>query len=242
MFSIAKFLRSLPGKDLIIKMPGALSFAMNLERRQLNGKQPKEIFDTIYKNNSWANKKSVSGAGSDMASTEAVRKALPQLLSHFSISSILDVPCGDFSWMNNISLADIDYTGGDIVSELIERNRQFQSDHIEFLELNLISDNLPKADLILVRDCLVHFSYKHIRQSLNQIKASSSTYFLTTTFVDRTNNIDIHTGQWRPLNLQIAPFNFPNPLLLINEECTQWNGQYPDKSLGLWKISDLLTS
>jgi hypothetical protein len=46
-------------------------------------------------------------------------------------------------------------------------------------------------------------------------------------------------GDWRPLNFQRPPFTFPAPLEFINEACTEWNGDYADKSLALWQIADL---
>ena len=66
-----------------------------------------------------------------------------------------------------------------------------------------------------------------------------SQYLLTTSFTDRQDNKDIITGEWRPLNLQIAPFSLPKPIRIINEKCTQKKSSYADKSLGLWKISDI---
>jgi hypothetical protein len=44
---------------------------------------------------------------------------------------------------------------------------------------------------------------------------------------------------WRPLNLQQPPICFPPPLQLIREECTEGGGQWPDKSLGLWRNNDI---
>jgi len=66
-----------------------------------------------------------------------------------------------------------------------------------------------------------------------------SQYLLTTSFTNRQDNTDIATGGWRPCNLQIAPFLFPEPMMMINEKCTQGRMLYTDKSLGLWRISDL---
>ena len=51
--------------------------------------------------------------------------------------------------------------------------------------------------------------------------------------------MDIVTGDWRPLNLQDKPFNFPSPILIINENCTEDGGEYSDKSMALWDISKL---
>lgn len=71
------------------------------------------------------------------------------------------------------------------------------------------------------------------------MKASKSKYLLTTTFTNRKRNMNIKTGNWRPLNLEIEPIHFPKPILLISENCTEGNMAYTDKSLGLWELDKL---
>ena len=60
-----------------------------------------------------------------------------------------------------------------------------------------------------------------------------------TTFLDAETNRDIADGDWRALNLQRAPLDFPDPVALINEGCREANNDYADKSLGLRRIDDL---
>ena len=72
------------------------------------------------------------------------------------------------------------------------------------------------------------------------IKRSRILYLLTTTFPDCEENEDITTGDWRLLNLERPPFNLPPPIQLINEGCSESNGKYSDKSLGLWLIEDIV--
>ena len=100
-------------------------------------------------------------------------------------------------------------------------------------------DHLPKADILFCRDCLVHLSNEDIAKSIQNIRQSDITYLLTTTFTQCDENHDIVTGDWRIINLEKPPFNFPKPMSLINEKCTEGDGTYADKSLGLWKISDI---
>jgi hypothetical protein len=45
------------------------------------------------------------------------------LLRQFEIHSLLDLPCGDFNWMQHVDLQGIKYTGGDIVEALVARIR-----------------------------------------------------------------------------------------------------------------------
>ena len=81
--------------------------------------------------------------------------------------------------------------------------------------------------------------YSDISSAIKNIKQSKITYLLTTTFPNCELNEDITTGDWRLLNLEKQPFNFPPPLRLINEQCSEGGGLYKDKSLGLWKVQDI---
>jgi hypothetical protein len=200
-------------------------------------KTTKEIFSEIKKKNLWGNTESVSGFGSVLAKTETLVIELSKLFKEKSIKTVLDIPCGDFNWMRKIDFSGMSYIGADIVDELIEENMEkYGTENINFSVKNIIDDVLPKSDIIFVRDCFVHLSYKNIFESINNIKKSGSRYLLTTTFTGINKNYDIITGDWRPLNLQIKPFMFPEPKYIIVEK---ENGQYKDKSIGLWEIDKL---
>jgi hypothetical protein len=153
---------------------------------------------------------------------------------------MLDVPCGDFRWMSEVELDGVKYIGADIVADLVERNQnKFGNENRKFIHLDLTKKVLPQVDLILCRDCLVHLSFENIQKALENIQNSGSKYLFLTTFSDRESNYDILSGQWRPINFMKPPFSFKSPQLLINENCTEENGIYKDKCLGLWKIEDL---
>ncbi len=198
------------------------------------------IFQEIYQKDVWEGRQSLSGWGSDIEETAVISQAIPELVREMQVRVLLDAPCGDFHWMKNLEL-DLDkYIGVDIVPELIALNQQkYGSEKREFFKLDVTTDDLPRADLILCRDCLVHFSFKDIAAALKNFKKSRSPYLLTTTFTRTGKNEDIVTGDWRPLNLQLSPFNFPEPLKLINENIKYGNGIYADKSLGMWKLEDI---
>jgi SAM-dependent methyltransferase len=198
-----------------------------------------EVFTDIYRRNGWRGEASVSGTGSDLVQTERIVAALPALFARHRIRSILDIPCGDFHWMRTVNLEGISYLGADIVPDLIEQNQRYASANVVFRRLNLLQDPLPTVDLILCRDCLVHFSFDDVFQALRSIVASGSSWLLTTTFPARRFNRSILTGQWRPLNLEHEPFRLPPPIELITEGCTEGKGRYRDKALGLWNICEL---
>ncbi len=196
-----------------------------------------QVFDEIYRSNQWGDADSRSGEGSNLIESKAVRAALPSLITNYEIRSMLDIPCGDFYWMKHVDLSKVDYLGCDIVERIIAQNKKFATTSCQFRVADLVVDQLPQVDLIFSRDCLVHLPFKEIRLAIENIARSSSKWLLTTTFVDRKENVDIAVGQWRPLNLQAPPFSFPEPQLLINE--VHPKSAWCDKSLGLWEISKL---
>ncbi len=205
--------------------------------RRIWAKSPTRVFTEIYRVNKWGDEESASGPGSNLEQTETIRKILPLLIKEFNCKSILDIPCGDFFWMKLVDL-DIEYIGGDIVAKLITINkRKYAGAKRKFFYMDLIHDRLPKVDLIFCRDCLVHFPLLQALRALENVKRSDSTYFLATTFIEREINVDIPFGGWRPINLQQPPFGFPPPIRLIDEKCPF--GDYKDKSLGLWKTTDI---
>lgn len=178
-----------------------------------------------------------SGDGSSLKQTEVIRKEFPRLVATYQLQSVLDIPCGDFNWMRTVDL-NIPYTGADIVDDIVRGNeRKYACGNRTFVKLDLTRDELPKVDLVLCRDCLFHFSYKDIYLALDRILRSGSIYLLTTTNTGVSQNRDIVTGEFRRLNLQIAPFCLPKPILLIDEKSP--NPNTPDKHLALWRIADL---
>ena len=66
---------------------------------------------------------------------------------------------------------------------------------------DITRDALPRADVILCRDCLVHFSFKDIFAAIDNFKKSQSRYLLATTFIAFSENLDVATGEWRRLNM-----------------------------------------
>ncbi len=202
---------------------------------------PHDVFTEIYKSNHWQSSESISGTGSELKQTETLINDLNKLFKDKNITTVLDLPCGDFKWMQKVNLSTINYIGGDIVEALVENNIKQYKDYgnLTFKVINLIADPLPVCDIIIVRDCLVHLSYKDINSAIENIKSSGCKYLLTTTFTKKNLNHDIATGEWRPINLQQKPFSFPAPELVINENCTEENEEFKDKSMALWEISKL---
>ena len=197
----------------------------------------KKIFTEIYESNSWTSSESRSGLGSELLSTETIRKELPEVFKKFNIKSVLDIPCGDFNWMSNVDLKEVHYIGADIVENMIEDNKNNFKDY-EFKVLDITEDDLPEVDLIFARDILGHFDYENIEKTIKNIIRSGSKYLLTTSFTKWEYNVEIKNGDWRPINLMLKPFLF-KPIYLINENCFEGDFQYNDKCLILFDLNKL---
>lgn len=202
-----------------------------------------QLFKSIYKNNHWGDSLSRSGTGSNLEQTKITRKAIIDVVKKYQIKTLLDIPCGDFFWLKEIK-SEIEtyldsYIGSDIVDEMIQKNiTLYSNEKIRFSVMDIKGSVLPYSDLLLCRDCLVHFSFDDILEALQNIKKSKCGLLLTTTFPNQKNR-DIITGAWRPIDLQKYPFYLHTPILVLNEECTESNNQYGNKSLGLWQVKKI---
>jgi hypothetical protein len=199
-------------------------------------------FTEIYRAGGWrGDQPTLSGHGSNLEWTARVRAQLPELLKEIGIASLLDAPCGDFFWMKECNLQIISYVGMDIVSGLIEENsRRYGRTGRSFKVGDLVTDDLPRVDLIFCRDCLVHLRNREVIDAIRNFKRSGSTYLLTTTFTNVGDNTDLdQPGDWRAINLTQKPFYLPQPLRVLDEGYAETGGRFTDKALGLWRLSDL---
>jgi hypothetical protein len=123
---------------------------------------------------------------------------------------------------------------------VLANNEKYGNHMIKFEAKDISNDRLSQCDLILCRDCLVHLTYKDALKVIKNFKNSGAKYLLTTSFIGRPNNQDLGKHIWRTLNLSLAPFNFSEPLLVINENCTEGNNMFSDKSLVLYDLSEII--
>jgi hypothetical protein len=200
----------------------------------------RSTFAPFYTENRWGDEESVSGPGSSLTRTAKLRRELPALLQEIGARILLDAPCGDFNWMKDAQLGVEQYIGVDVVPDLIAHNQSlYGNDERQFLVLDLTRDELPRVDVILCRDCFIHFSYRHIDAAIRNFKQSGSTYLLTNSYPGWRKNMNIRTGDFRHLNLALPPLNFPPPLKQIDEKSPEERDKFFGKILGLWKLSEL---
>lgn len=199
----------------------------------------KSIFRVIYHKNMWG-REIKSGGGSSLDQTVTLRQALPGLVRRIGAHTVLDAACGDYHWMKTVALDINRYIGIDIVPELVDQNcKEYGGEKITFLNADITRDRLPQADLIICRDVLVHLSFDDIGRAIENFRHSNSMFLLTTTYPGISTNRNILSGMWRPIDLQLPPFNFPPPIELINEG-GDLQTDHSQKSLGLWDLRRLL--
>lgn len=210
------------------------------EKRLFSRASPEEVFTYIYRSNKWKDGESRSGTGSNSSQTETVRSALPRLCEELKISTLLDIPCGDYYWMRMIDLPVSDYLGADIVSELIEENqRLYAREGVQFRTLDLTRGPLPVHDAVLCRDCFVHLSFADMDRAIRNILESGADYLIASSHTRQTENRDQVTGKHRLLNLQLPPFHWPAPLREIPDGWNDDNVKVTGKILGVWRTADL---
>ena len=229
-------------KWLLTRIPGGVRIrrALNYYRTKWKLRHFKNIealFTHYYRENVWGDNESVSGSGSTIKYTENIRKRVPVLLEQLDVRRILDAPCGDYNWFRLIPIKNnIHYMGGDIVEPLITRNQSlYGNENTEFFKLDITRNRLPQADLWICRDCLFHFSNEMIFRTLVNFLKSDIRYFLTSIYPECQFNTDIATGSFRFLNLQLPPFDFSKPLLLIDD----WIEGCTVRQMGLWERETL---
>ena len=183
----------------------------------------KKIFTSIYKSNHWVQDDdilpteniSVSGHGSNTNTEQFynLEENLNKVIEIYNIKSILDVPCGDFLWMNEIlKNKKINYLGVDIVDELIKNNkRKFKNNSIDF-EVNDIANFSSKKsfDLIIIRDLFIHIDNSDILKILDSIKLLDFKYIALNSYENDINE-NVTIGKHRKVNLLANPFNLKKP-------------------------------
>ena len=139
------------------------------------------------------------------------------------------------NWMRRLDYSFEKFIGVDVSPFLISKLRAQQFPpgyHFQFG--NIVTDILPSADAVFCRDCLVHLPFESVLKVRDLWRAAGFRFMIATTFVKKTTNTDIPIGGWRPLNMEIAPFNWTNPIKLIIEEWTE--PDYTDKAIGVWAL------
>ena len=195
------------------------------------------IFTEIYEQNKWGAAETRSGAGSTMRVAWRLVDPIIDIVQGYCIGSVLDMGCGECNWQQKINweVLRTSYLGTDVVPAIIKQNTKRYADNLMQFELSDATGPYTRqVDLIIFRDVAIHLTLKQITAALENFRASGSLYLLASNYKSTTENRDIKVGDWRPINMELAPFNMGPPLQTIQEHST--DGLFRDKQLALWKL------
>jgi hypothetical protein len=196
----------------------------------------KEVFEDIIKNRRWQDV--LCGTGSTMQFTEPLRNNLKSFLEKHNLKSMLDAPCGDYSWMSKTNLpANFKYIGADIVQSLVDTN-QATYPGIEFHCIDITKDALPTVDVLFCRDCLIHLSISDIKLVFDNIVKSNIQYVMLTNY-HAPEMSDIITGRFRGTNFKVDPFNFEDPIDSMLDWVPNTKNGDQKKDISLWHRSTI---
>ncbi|HKJ47773.1 MAG TPA: class I SAM-dependent methyltransferase [Christiangramia sp.] len=180
----------------------------------------KDAMEQVYSMNLWGGDDTsfYSGIGSHHPDIiDPYIKAVSSFLSSFEKPPVVcDLGCGDF----NVGKELVKYTGNykavDIVEPLITHNsKKYYQDNLEFHCLDIAVDDLPSADIVILRQVLQHLSNSEVHSILKKLRDFK--YLILTEHLpagDFEPNLDIISGQGTRLkknsglNILAAPFNF----------------------------------
>ena len=149
---------------------------------------------------------------------------------------ILDLPCGDLQYMSYFlrTRDDIDYTGADIVPDLIQKHTEHYKGRNNFKNLDIVKNVLNDSyDLIICRMMLQHLTNKEVLRTLYHLSSSNSMYLAATTFSNNKVNQELPStsgGRFRVLNLEKPPISLSPPI------CTYSEPIITDHFMAIWKL------
>ncbi|MBO9715293.1 MAG: class I SAM-dependent methyltransferase [Pseudoxanthomonas sp.] len=191
-------------------------------------------FSTVFNSTLWGEGETVSGPGSRLDNPMVIKAfdALDHAITRLGVRSVADIPCGDFNWFKEVLKKHprLDYTGFDIVQPLIEMNRQ-RFPGVKFVQFDIVSDVPGKFDLIFTKELFIHLTDAQIIRSIENMKASGSTYLMASNSFGVENEDLVHNelGYARPVDLCVRPFALANQI---------WRNDF----YAMWRLGDLKAS
>jgi len=108
------------------------------------------------------------GRGSRLVETQIQRKWIPAVVAEYGIKSIADIGSGDLNWIKKTKLG-CKYEAFDLVPRV---------DGVT--KLNLLTDQIPKADCLMVLWVINHFSPANQIKAMKKLMSSGARYLIIT--------------------------------------------------------------
>jgi len=157
------------------------------------------VFSRIYRDGIWGERTGeqfTSGSGThDAVAANTYVEAVNGFLETFGIPpAVVDLGCGDFAIGRQLCRSSGAYVACDVVPGLIEHHRdRFRDLDVDFLRVDLVADDLPEADVAIVRQVFQHLSNDQIAAVLPKLVAYDhvivTEHVPATTFVPNADKV-----------------------------------------------------
>lgn len=205
-------------------------------RSKVNSNSNREIFTSVYQKKLWGaaspehESPFFSGPGSsDPQIVDPYVEAVKRFFSRFpEKKKAVDLGCGDFRVGSRIVDTFDSYTACDVVPELIHFNQQYWRHlPVKFLVVDLVKDEIPIGDVLILRQVLQHLSNDDIYK-FTQLIPPGFIYLLLTEHLpsendfvanrDKVSGTDIRLGSGSGVVLTEPPFemNFKSETTLLS--------------------------
>ena len=169
-----------------------------------------DVFSDVYERDLW---NGGSGPGSAPENSEVYRRFLQEFLDGFDYPvKVVDLGCGDWRIGELMDWSGVDYVGVDVVPEVIEANqRRDTPDNVSFECLDALTEELPGGDVLIVKDVLQHWPNADVLRLLDAAEERFTFTMVTNDVSSKSHpakvNSDIALGDWRPIDIERAPFD-----------------------------------
>jgi len=186
-------------------------------------------FEQVYRYKIWSGGGAMgadSGPGSNMGATDGVRGAIRSLVNKGGISRIVDVPCGDMTWMEIDFLMEknVTYLGMDVAETVVKRNEdrfRHLGGQVEFRHIDVVADSLPpllSTDLILVRHLMFHLPPRDNLRIIEKLQGTGAGLVAMTTYLRADeNHKEFIFAYGHEVNLFRDPYCMRDPSLLVKD-------------------------
>lgn len=192
--------------------------------------QRDRAFRHIYRTNAWRGVTSRSGPGSSPIATAWLSVWLPTIVAELEATSVLDAACGDGAWMPDLP----GYVGADIVPAAVAKSRRRHPDR-SYVITDLVSDVLPKADVVFSRDTMQHLPLADCAALLANFRKTGARWLIASSH-RAGDNVEVPVGAWYPINLEAEPFALGAPTHALADGYWDEGERYPDKIVGVWSL------
>ena len=194
------------------------------------------VFSNVYRNNLWGDSsqeiKPLFYSGPGSSDPQIVDPYVETVKGFFASlptkKNAVDLGCGDFHVGSRILESFNSYTACDVVPELVQFNQEYWRHlPVEFRVVDLVKDQIPYGDVLILRQVLQHLSNDDISK-FTQLIPRGFSYLLLTEHLpskkdflankDKVSGADIRLGSESGVVLTKPPFNmnFKSETILLS--------------------------